>query len=96
MKRYLQAIILVLYICIFLFIIRSIINIESYANVNDSTYILGPHYDNYGFPVFNMLQPGSRRLSSYDIRGDPPINYQYIGPWNNPEVMPLYNPQLEI
>lgn len=35
--------------------------------------------------------PQVRRLMSYDIRGDIPIPYSPVSPWNNPEVGPIHN-----
>lgn len=85
-------IIFIIYIILFLFITRYII-----YNFGSLKEYYG-NYDNYNYYDFRlgMLQPGSKRLMSYDIRGDPPIYPQYIGPWNNASVVPLYNPQLDI
>jgi hypothetical protein len=35
--------------------------------------------------------PQVRHLMSYDLRGDIPIPYRPVSPWNNPEVGPVYN-----
>lgn len=35
--------------------------------------------------------PQVRRRMSYDIRGDVPIPYVPVSPWNNPEVGPIHN-----
>ena len=39
-----------------------------------------------GYPL-----PRVRHLMSYDLRGDIPIPYHPVSPWNNPEVGPIYN-----
>jgi hypothetical protein len=38
--------------------------------------------------------PQTRRNMSHDLRGDIPIPYFQVSPWNNPEVGPIYNRQL--
>lgn len=43
-----------------------------------------------------MIQEGTTRLMSYDIRGDIPVRRTYTGPWMNPEVYPIYNRPLII
>lgn len=40
--------------------------------------------------------PQVRRLMSYDIRGDIPIPFRQVSPWNNPEVGPIHNRQLNL
>lgn len=42
------------------------------------------------FEGFQSL-PQTRRNMSYDLRGDIPIPYHQVSPWNNPEVGPIYN-----
>lgn len=85
-------IIFIIYIALFLFIIRYITH--NFSNLKYESFY-SDNYIDYDFRL-GMLQPGSKRLMSYDIRGDPPIYPQYIGPWNNASVTPLYNPQLDI
>jgi hypothetical protein len=38
--------------------------------------------------------PRVRRNMSYDLRGDIPIPFRPVSPWNNPEVGPIHNPQI--
>lgn len=83
-------VVFIIYILCFLFITRYII--YNFSNFKEHYYGI---YSNYDFRL-GMLQPGSKRLMSYDIRGDPPIYPRYTGPWNNASITPLYNPQLEI
>lgn len=41
--------------------------------------------------VIETMIPRNRRLMSYDLRGDIPIPFVPVSPWNNPEVGPIYN-----
>jgi hypothetical protein len=45
-------------------------------------------------PFYPMLQQGTTRNMSYDIRGDPYIPFRQVSPWNNPEVLPIRNPEI--
>lgn len=44
----------------------------------------------YNYENFQPL-PRTRRNMSHDLRGDIPIPYIPVSPWNNPEVGPIYN-----
>jgi hypothetical protein len=42
------------------------------------------------------MLPRVRRNMSYDLRGDIPIPFRPVSPWNNPEVGPIINRPMNI
>ena len=58
-------------------------------------YYNNPHYFRYPYsryPLRNITR--STRNMSYDLRGDVPISYTYVGPWNNSSLSPVVNKNL--
>ncbi len=64
-------------------------NVENYLQ-----YISDPYTHTYtNFPFWNT-QIGSTRNMSYDLRGDVPIPYQIIPPFNMSSIVPIQNKPL--
>jgi hypothetical protein len=65
------------------------------SNEYDYQYYYNPHNISdlpyYGDPYPFTISSRSTRNMSYDLRGDVPVTYQDVGPWNNSTRGPIYN-----
>ena len=48
----------------------------------------------YTYPPYWGYQTGTTRNMSYDLRGDIPIPYHQVSPWNQPTSFPIQNKPL--
>ena len=88
--------ILVACIIVFLPVILNSKEVENfYGSSIPYPYYSNPHYFRYPFsryPFWNTTR--STTNMSYDLRGDVPLSYTYVGPWNNSELAPVVNMNL--